>query len=210
MTSPSRTYSVYPKHYVHPVYQAAERERLAESGELKKMEFMPIYPTNNDHNASAWHDPLLAKFTNYLMRKGDKKLARFLIEKSFENVKKIQLEKYHATTDPIEKEKIVIDPYQIFHAAVNNCKPFLHTTPVKRGGATYQVPVPCTEGRKLFLAMNWLIDAGSTKDDEMRFYKKFAQELIDAANNTGSVVKRKQDLHRLCEANRAYAHYRWG
>jgi len=94
------------------------------------------------------------------------------------------LEKYYNASDPIEREKIVIDPYKIFHIAVENCKPFLQTTPVKRGGATYQVPVPVSDKRRIFLAMNWLIDAGKTKEDNVRFYKKLALEFIDAANNT--------------------------
>lgn len=72
---------MYPNHYIHPIYQDVERETLAQSGELKKFEFVPVRPANNDHNASAWHDPLLAKFTNFVMRKGEKKLARSLLEK---------------------------------------------------------------------------------------------------------------------------------
>lgn len=78
----------------------------------------------------------------------------------------------------------MINPYEILHTAVENAKPFLQTVPVKRGGATYQVPIPVSERRKIFLAINWLIEAGKTKDDEMRFYKKLAHELLDAANNT--------------------------
>jgi len=76
-----RAYSVYPPHYIHPIYQPTERQSLAESGELQKLEFVPVLPTDNDHNASVWHDPLIAKFINYVMRKGEKKLARTLVEK---------------------------------------------------------------------------------------------------------------------------------
>jgi len=210
LSSQSRSYSVYPKYYIHPIYRPSDREALSTTGELQKLEFVPVLPPNNDHNASAWHDPLVAKFINYVMRMGNKKLARELVEKSFETMKKVQLEKYYKTTNAVERENIVIDPYAIFHAAVQNAKPFLQTTPVKRGGATYQVPVPISENRRIFLAMKWLIEAGKTKDDDMRFYKKLAYEFIEAANNMGQVIKRKQELHKLCEANRAYAHYRWG
>ena len=106
---------------------------------------------------------------------------------TFETIKKIQLEKYYETTDPALREKIIINPYQIFHMALANSKPFLETTPVKRGGATYQVPVPVRETRQSFLALKWLIEAALDKPDDMRFYTKMAHELLDAANNTVSI-----------------------
>lgn len=83
-------------------------------------------------------------------------------------------------------------------------------TPIKRGGATYQVPIPITENRAQFLAMKWLILESKEKERKIHFPEKFAGEVLDAFNNTGKVIKRKQDLHKQCEANRAYAHYRWG
>lgn len=73
----------------------------------------------------------------------------------------------------------------------------------------FQVPGPITEKRSLFLAIKWLLEATYEKERTVHFPKQFAWELLDAANNTGKVVKKKQDLHRQCEANRAYAHYRW-
>ncbi|KAG8321425.1 28S ribosomal protein S7, mitochondrial [Homalodisca vitripennis] len=72
------------------------------------------------------------------------------------------------------------------------------------------VPIPITPNRSSFLAMNWLIEAGREKDRKIVWSQQMAHELINAADNKGRVVKRKQDLHKLCEANRAYAHYRWG
>jgi len=102
-----------------------------------------------------------------------------------------------------------LNPRKIFYDAVENCKPLLQLTPIKRGGVTYQVPVPITEKRSQFLSMKWIIDAAREKERTVHFPEKLAWELIDAANNQGKVIKRKQDLHRQCEANRAYAHYRW-
>jgi small subunit ribosomal protein S7 len=93
------------------------------------------------------------------------------------------LEKYYKTTDLVERNKIIIDPYAIFHAALVNTTPFLETVPVKRGGTSYQVPVPIREKRQTFLAMKWLIEAAKDKDENMRFYTKMAYELIDASNN---------------------------
>lgn len=73
----------------------------------------------------------------------------------------------------------------------------------------FQVPIPLTHKRARFLSFKWLITTAQEKDSSVRFHYQLAKEMIDAANNTGRVVKKKQDLHKQCEANRAYAHYRW-
>lgn len=140
---------------------------------------------------------------------GNKQLARELMEKAFENIKRMQLEKYHKCKTLEDKQKIELNPRTIFHQAVTNCKPLLDLTPIKRGGVRYQVPVPIQEKKRLFLSMKWLIAAAQEKGDKVRFHYQLACELLDAANHTGRVIKKKQDLHRQCEANRAYAHYRW-
>lgn len=142
------------------------------------------------------------------MKGGQKTLARDLLNKSFENIKRIQLERYHLA-DEDEKHKIETNPKAIIYKAITNCRPLLHLTPIKRGGVNYQVPVPITEKRSYFLAMKWIIEAAREKERTVHFPEKMAWELIDAASNQGRVVKKKQDLHRQCEANRAYAHYRW-
>ncbi|CAL8114028.1 unnamed protein product [Orchesella dallaii] len=143
------------------------------------------------------------------MRMGKKELARSIMDKTFMTIKKVQLAKYYNTQDPEERAKIILNPLELLHKAVENSKPFLETTPIKRGGHTYQVPVPIRENKQQALAIKWLIEAGKEKDDDMRFFVKFGYEIIDAANGTGKVIKKKVELHKRCEANRAYAHYRW-
>lgn len=143
------------------------------------------------------------------MRGGDKITAKLLIDKTFEVIKRSQIEKYHKAKTPEDKAKIETNPRVLFNRAIENCKPVLGLTPIKRGGATYQVPIPITEKRSRFLSMKWLIEAANEKEKTVHFPEKLAWELIDAANNTGRVVRKKQDLHKQCEANRAYAHYRW-
>lgn len=142
------------------------------------------------------------------MRDGRKVLARGLVEEAFEKIKRIQVEKYHKANSE-DKNNIELNPKKIFHNAVLNCKPVLSLTPIKRGGVRYQVPVPISDKKSQFLAMKWLIDAANEKEKNVHFPEKLAYELIDASNNTGRVVKKKQDLHKQCEGNRAYAHYRW-
>jgi len=142
-------------------------------------------------------DPLynnitVAKFINQVMRRGKKTVARKIVYGAFD----------------IIKEKLKKDPLEVFDLALQNTAPFLEVKPKRIGGATYQVPREVKGERRLTLAMRWTIQvAKSKKGKPMR--EKLAQELIDAANNTGAAVKKKEDTHRMAEANRAFAHFRW-
>lgn len=174
-----------------------------------KIAHIPIKAARNNDTVSVFHDDVISKFTNYVMRKGNKLLARDLLDKSFEQIKRVQLEKYNTAKTEEEKAKIQTNPTDILHQAIENSRPLLQLTPIKRGGVKYQVPVPITINRSNFMAMKWLIEAANEKERTVHFPQKLAWELLDAASNQGRVVKRKADLHRQCEANRAYAHYRW-
>merc|ERR1712071_356296 len=186
--SHQRQYSRYPPHFREPVYQSDK----------------------NDNNTSIFYDETISKFINNLMKKGDKVTARTLVEKAFVKIKQIQFAKYHQAESDAERENIILNPVTILHKAIDNCMPILQLTSIKRGGSSYQVPIPITDKRSQALAMKWLILQSNEKERTTHFPEKLAAELIDASNNTGRVVKRKQDLHRQCEANRAYAHFRWG
>ncbi|CAG0883769.1 unnamed protein product, partial [Cyprideis torosa] len=132
-----------------------------------------------------------------------------VMTKCFEKIKYIQLEKLHKATSEEERESIIVQPREIFHRALHNCSPVLVLTSVKRGGQRYQVPVPVRREKAEFLATRWLIQVGKDKDRQVTFPEKLAWELLEASQNEGRTVKRKQDLHRQCEANKAFAHYRW-
>lgn len=200
--------SSYGPHFIEPIFKKDKQTIIFDSGEAQKLAHIPIKAARNNDTASIFHDDRLSKFTNYVMRGGQKRLARELVVKGFENIKRIQLERYNLA-EADEKAKIETDPLKILHLAVENCRPLLQLTPIKRGGSTYQVPIPITEKRSYFVAMRWLIEAAREKERTVHFPEKVAWELLDAAANTGKVVKKKQDLHKQCEANRAYAHYRW-
>lgn len=200
--------SQYPKIFVEPVVKKEIQEDLKEKNELKELSHIPIRAALNHQTSSEVYDPLLAKFINHIMEMGKKELARSLIEKGFENIKRIQLERYHLA-DEIEKESIELNPRVLLKQAIENCRPLLRLIPIKRGGTKYQVPVPVTEKQSYFLSMKWILEAANDKFRTVHFPERIAWEVLDAAANTGRVVKRKQDLHKLCEANRAYAHFRW-
>ncbi|OXA46359.1 hypothetical protein Fcan01_18862 [Folsomia candida] len=279
----NRLFATFPPSYIHPIFRHADQVALQEANDFERHTFLPVRPANSSQTSSVFYDPLVAKFTNHIMRKGNKILARGLLEnhlfglvlikclgirqttitqnddsdwiaslflkknwnkdaiqsessfdamvawriqrhlintslkkcwtsskknvfrtQTFMEIKRVQLAKY-ATNPNVE-----LNPYKLLHQAVANSRPFLQTTPIKRGGHTYQVPIPIRPNASLAIALEWLINAGKEKDDDTRFWKQLAKEIIDAAEGVGKVIKRKQDLHRVCEANRAYAHYRWG
>lgn len=139
-----------------------------------------------------YNNVTVAKFINQIMRRGKKIIAKKIVYGSFD----------------IIKEKTQKEPLEVFESALKNASPFLEVRPKRIGGATYQVPVEVKGERRLTLAMRWIIGtAKSKKGKPMK--EKLAEELISAANNTGSAIKKKEDTHRMAEANRAFAHFAW-
>ncbi|MDI6728239.1 MAG: 30S ribosomal protein S7 [Thermodesulfovibrionales bacterium] len=139
-----------------------------------------------------YNSKLVSRFISVILRDGKKATA----ERAF-----------YGALD-ILKEKTGSDPLKVFKTAVENVKPLLEVKPRRVGGATYQVPMEVRPHRKVALALRWIVDyARSRKEKTMR--EKLAGELLDAYNNTGSSIKKKEDTHRMAEANRAFAHYRW-
>ena len=135
---------------------------------------------------------LVAKLINQVMRKGKKSMARKIVYGAFD----------------IVKAKTKKEPLEVFELAFKNASPLLEVKSKRVGGATYQVPKEVKGERRLTLAMRWIIQAAkSRKGKPMR--EKLAEELIEAANNTGAAVKKKENTHRMAEANRAFAHFAW-
>ena len=135
---------------------------------------------------------VVAKLINYIMRKGKKSVARKIVYGAFD----------------ILKEKTKKDPIEVFEAAIRNTSPALEVKARRIGGATYQIPREVRGERKIALAMRWIIKASKSKKGKP-MKDRLAEELLNAANNTGWAVKRKEDTHRMAEANRAFAHFSW-
>ncbi len=108
----------------------------------------------------------------------------------------------------IVKEKTGRDPMEVFEEALNNIMPVLEVKARRVGGATYQVPIEVKADRRQTLGLRWLV-AYARQRGERTMMQRLANELMDAANNTGNAVKKKEDTHRMAEANKAFAHYRW-
>ncbi|MCC9626736.1 30S ribosomal protein S7 [Thalassospira sp. MA62] len=136
-------------------------------------------------------DKVLTKFMNGLMLDGKKSAAEKIVYGALEVM-----------------EGKGADPVAQFHEAMDNVKPNVEVRSRRVGGATYQVPVEVRSERRQALAIRWLVDA-ARKRSETTMVGRLAGELMDAANNRGSAVKKREDTHRMAEANKAFAHYRW-
>jgi len=137
-------------------------------------------------------DVVVAKFMNTLMFEGKKSTAEGIVYGALDNVEK----------------KAKADPIQLFRQALDNVAPSVEVRSRRVGGATYQVPVEVRTERRQALAIRWIITAARDRNDKT-MVDRLSAELMDAANNRGAAVKKREDTHRMAEANRAFAHYRW-
>lgn len=139
-----------------------------------------------------FHDALVARMINTILRKGKKSLAMRIVYDAFD----------------IIQQKTKQNPLDVFRKAVSNVAPLVEVRSRRIGGATYQVPVEVREDRRISLALRWIrLFAKARKDKSMS--ARLASEIIAAANNEGASVKKREDTHRMAEANKAFAHFKW-
>jgi len=141
---------------------------------------------------SLYKDPIVGRFLNILLRDGKKSTAERLCYGAFD----------------IVKAKTGDEPLKVFHAALGNVKPMVEVKSRRVGGASYQVPVEIRPVRQIALGLRW-IKASALSRSGKSMQERLAAELMDAASNNGSAVKKRDETHRMAEANRAFAHYRW-
>jgi len=139
-----------------------------------------------------FRDVLVQKFINRMMVCGKKSLSEKIFYQAMEEI----------------EQKAKDDPLKVFKKAVENVKPVIEVKSRRVGGATYQVPVEVRSDRRTSLAIRWIIGFARSRG-ERGMVKKLAGELMDAANNRGASIKKKEDTHKMAEANKAFAHYRW-
>ena len=140
-----------------------------------------------------FNDKVLSKFINIVMFDGKKSKSEKIV---------------YDALDIASKKLKVSKPIELFRNALNNVKPGIEVRSRRVGGATYQVPVEVRNERAQALAIRWIVDA-SRKRNEQSMVERFAQELADAHENKGTSIKKREDTHKMAEANRAFAHYRW-
>ena len=146
----------------------------------------------NFYPDSRYGSLILSKFINFIMYDGKKTAAEKIIYTAFDQIKK----------------KTKEDPLKIFNDAVNNIRPNLEVRSRRVGGATYQVPVEVKTSRSQTLALRWLLEA-SRKRKNKNMSDKLFNELMDASQNKGAAIKKREDTHKMAESNKAFAHYRW-
>jgi len=139
-----------------------------------------------------YHSKLVAKFINCLMKKGKKSIAEWIM---------------YGSLDVVEK-RMKEPALEVLEKAINNAKPLIEVKSRRVGGATYQVPTEVMPHRQLALAIRWIIQHAKERA-EKTMVDKLAAELIDAANNRGGAIKKRESVHKMAEANRAFAHYRF-
>jgi small subunit ribosomal protein S7 len=139
-----------------------------------------------------YQSPMVAKLINKVMWDGKKSLAQSLVYEAFDKI----------------RERTGRDPVEVFEEAVKNASPMLEVRPRRVGGSTYQVPMEVRPSRRTSLALRWLVQYARNRG-ERGMAEQLAAELLDASQGTGGAVKRREDTHRMAEANKAFAHYRW-
>jgi len=139
-----------------------------------------------------YNDAMVSRFINGLMRKGKKSTAQRVFYSALELVGQRSKE----------------DPLKVFHQAMDNVRPLIEVKSRRVGGATYQVPVEVRHDRRISLAIRWLIGYAKNRP-EKSMVTKLAGELLDASQNRGGAIKKREDTHKMAEANKAFAHYRW-
>ncbi|MCC6278792.1 MAG: 30S ribosomal protein S7 [Oligoflexia bacterium] len=140
-----------------------------------------------------YRDVVLAKFVNTLMEDGKKSVAEGIL---------------YGCIDEVKKKVPAEDPLVVLRKAIENCKPLVEVKSRRVGGATYQVPVEVRPSRRQALAIRWLVTYARERS-EKTMRDRLASEVIDAFNNRGTAIKKREDVHKMAEANKAFAHYRW-
>ena len=140
-----------------------------------------------------YNSGLVTKFIGSVMSDGKRSTAERILYKSFEMI----------------QEKTGEEPLKVFKKAVDNAKPALEVKSRRVGGSNYQVPIEVGQNRRLSLAIRWLVSYARSRGDGKTMEERLANELLDASNMRGGAVKKREDTHRMAEANKAFAHYRW-
>jgi len=133
------------------------------------------------------------KLINKIMYDGKKSIAMHIVYSAFDLIKKVKGE----------------DPLEVFRKALENVKPQMEVRTRRVGGATYQIPVECIDRRKLHLGLKFLVEAARERKDKRTMIERLAYEIMDAAVGKGEAVKKKEELHKIAEANKTFAHYKW-
>ena len=204
------------------------RTDLLNMDELDERHFRPVKPVVPTYQSfSCFHEPIVSRVTGILLREGNRELVEDLMHKTFRTIKLIQVGKWQRAKTEEERASIECNPITLLKQAIKNATPivresqpmkkhrsrafvWLGLTRIAKGGTLYSVPIPMSPTRGMFTAIRLLIDSThDARPHDQRFWTLFAKEIMDAAQNQGRTIKKKQEIHRNAELNRAYAHFKW-
>lgn len=217
-----RSMSMWPSGFEDPVKHKKDFPELKEKGEYQTKALSPIKSTPNYATCSLFKDPLVQKFHRLCTVHGRSEQAENNLRETYRLIKRAQLKKYYkvsasinakskqdSTVSEQEDINITTDPVLIIKRAIENARPLMALEKVKVGSVEYLVPKPITVTASQFRGMKWIIEAARDRDKlKSSFKEKLAEILVETASFTGRVVQQKNDHHKTCELNRAYAHYR--
>lgn len=217
-TSPKGVFGSYPLTSMLPV---TEKEDLADIGPSDPRRFNEIKALETYDYFCCLQDPLVEKFIRRMINKKDVKrslknyerkvVTREIMYNCLEFIKHAQLEKFYSAETAEARDSIETNPYTILYAAVENARPLLNLTNIRKGAIIYRVPMPVGEDQQYRKAVKWFVQAGRVNGlfEDANTAQRMANEILAAYENTGKVVRQKQELHKEAEANKAYAHFRW-
>jgi len=209
----------YPQTTMLPV---TEKEELMEMSPSDPRRFNEIKALEQHDYFCCLQDPLVEKFIRKMINKKDMKRSinnyyrkvetREIMYNCLEFIKHSQLEKYYQAETQEEKDSIETNPYKVLYTALENARPLLTLTNIRKGAVIYRVPIPVSEDTQYNMALKWFVEAGRLNKvfEDAQTAQRMANEILAAFANTGKVIRQKQELHKEAEANKAYAHFRWG
>jgi len=213
----SRMMCMWPERFEDPILDTKELNRIKGTTEYNRKAAVPVKSAPKDATFAYFQDPILLKFMKMVQLHSNGMKGEIIMLKLYDNIKSIQLKKKKGTVET--------DPSIIIKQAIENTRPYLFLEKVKVGGVQYRVPAPITDTRSYFEGMRWIhhtardergnprwIGRKKNPDEPVRpsitIWDALSKEILDAYNNTGRAISKKAEYHRICEQNRAYAHYR--
>uniref|UniRef100_A0A8R1DU89 Small ribosomal subunit protein uS7m n=1 Tax=Caenorhabditis japonica TaxID=281687 RepID=A0A8R1DU89_CAEJA len=208
ISSTPSTFNMYdPRVFREPVSDVNQLAKPLDSADDRN--FLFVKAMKSDSTPVFYRDSVIDKLVRVCTKDGEKETSRRNVLGALEIIKRRQYKAWAKASDE-EKKNITVNPFEISRKAIKNCRPLMKLQGVTRGGTTYQVPFPIEEPEAEFRAMKMLRDIcrARARHGETHFKDILATELIAASQNEGATIHAKQELHKTCEANRAYAHYR--
>ena len=178
---------------------------ITENDELSKVK---VKAAPSSQTYSAFYDRILHDFEKHVLKQGKGALASKIMRETLEHIKCVQIKKYNRVEAP-ERDSIELNPLTVFHTALENAKPIVGVKTLTQGAQTYRIPYPLSPQQQFFMTAKWMLNHVRNGKPNTPAALRLGNEILAAYNGEGVAMKRKQELHKLAEANRAYAHFRW-